>query len=229
MPSRTNSVRKPAGAVPPPVTVPAPAKRFELPVLDFNFSSLTDGTNIPPPLPSPIEEEQTLPTTPNGGGAKKTDTKTGHLTANGSSDPASPNSNVSKTSTGALKRAAEDGPASPTLSNRPGSIRRLFSRNLLNNAYANGEGGDAMRPPSRSAASVADSRKVKRSSGWFSRWTGGGESNKRASIAVVPSAESEKKDMGPPPPMIPELAALKSKLDSKDNADFGSDLFKNIK
>ncbi|KAK0749434.1 hypothetical protein B0T18DRAFT_389020 [Schizothecium vesticola] len=225
MPSRTNSVKKPAGAV--PVTVPTPAKRFELPVLDFNFTSLTDGTNIPPPLPSPIEEEPTLPTTPNGG-AKKTDTKTGHLTANGSSDPASPKSNISKTSTGALKRAAEDDPASPTLSNRPGSIRRLFSRNLLNNAYANSEGGDAIRPPSRSAASVADSRKVKRTSGWFSRWTGG-DSNKRASIAVVPSAENEKKDMGPPPPMIPELAALKSKLDTKDDAMFGSDLFKDIK
>lgn len=225
MPSRTNSVKKPAGAV-PVVAVPTPAKRFELPVLDFNFASLTDGTNIPPPLPSPIEEEPTLPTTPNGAGAKKT----GHLTANGSSDPASPKSNISKTSTGALKRAAEDGPASPTLSNRPGSIRRLFSRNLLNNAYANGEGGDAaIRPPSRSAASVADSRKVKRSSGWFSRWTSGGETNKRASIAVVPSAESEKKDMGPPPPMIPELASLKAKLDSKDDAMFGSDLFKNIK
>lgn len=217
--SGANSVMKPAGTV--------AAKRFELPVLEFKFAPLTEGTDIPPPPPSPIKEEPALPKTPNGD-TKTEDTKTGHLAANGNADPASPRSNISKTSTGALKRPAEDGPASPTLSNRPSSIRRLFSRNLLNNAYTNGEefGAEGGRPPSRSATSVADSRKAKRSSGWFSRLRGG--DNKRSSL-VLASPTDEKKDLGPPPPMIPELSEIKTKLDIKDDTEFGSDLFKNIK
>lgn len=220
MPSRTNSTTtKPAPK--------APSKRFELPILDFKFASLTDGTDIPPPLPSPIREEAgpTPPETPKGEGEK--DTKTGHLTANGKTDPASPRSNVSRLS--GTKRPADDHPASPTLSSRPGSIRRLFSRNLLNNAYANGEepaSADGVRPPSRSGSSVVDGRKVKRSSGWFSRLRS--SDNKRASVTVTLPVD-EKKDMGPPPPMIPELSEIKSKLDIKDDADFNGDLFKNIK
>jgi len=219
MPSRANSVVKSTSTI--------AAKRFELPVLEFKFAPLTEGTDIPPPPPSPTKEEPTLPKTPNAE-TKEEDTKAGHLTANGNADPASPKSNISKTSTGALKRAAEDGPASPTLSNRPGSIRRLFSRNLLNNAYANGEqpGAEGDRPPSRSAASVADSRKVKRSSGWFSRLRGG--DNKRSSL-VLASPTEDKKDFGPPPPMIPEISEFKTKFNIKDDTEFGSDLFKNIK
>jgi len=219
MPSRTETTGvKPNGTV--------SVKRFELPALEFKFASLTDGTDIPPPLPSPIEEEPALPKTPNGD-VKKEDTKTGHLTApNGSSDPISPRSNVSKTSTGALKRRADDSPASPTLSHRQGSIRRLFSRNLLSTAYTNGEElGPDGRPPSRSAASVADSRKAKRSSGWFSRLRG--SDTKRESLTVA--SPTEEKETGPPPPMIPEISEIKSKLAIKDDAAFGSDLFKNIK
>jgi hypothetical protein len=217
MPSKTTPTSvKPVGAV--------PVKRFELPVLEFKFASLTDGTDIPPPLPSPIEEEP-LPKTPNP--ETKDDAKPQHLTAvNGNTDPASPASKLSKTSTGAVKRSAEDYPASPTLSTRPGSIRRLFSRNLLNSAYANGEeAADAGRPPSRSATSVADSRKTKRSSGWFSRLS---RSDSKRSIAPVMSPTEEKKDTGPPPPMIPELRDIKEKLAVED-VEFGSDLFKNIK
>ncbi|KAK0633254.1 hypothetical protein B0T14DRAFT_397732, partial [Immersiella caudata] len=198
-------------------------KRFELPVLEFKFASLTDGTDIPPPLPSPIEEEP-LPKTPTPD--TKDDAKLHNLTAvNGNADPASPGSKLSKTSTGAVKRSAEDYPVSPTLSTRPGSIRRLFSRNLLSSAYANGEeGADGGRPPSRSANSVADSRKAKRSSGWFGRLS---RSDSKRSIAPVMSPTEEKKDTGPPPPMIPELREIKEKLAVED-VEFGSDLFKNI-
>ncbi|KAK5662880.1 hypothetical protein OQA88_6291 [Cercophora sp. LCS_1] len=206
---------KPTGAV--------PAKRFELPALEFKFASLTDGTDIPPPIPSPIREEApVLRKTPSG--AVNQEAQNGHLTANGSLDPSSPKSSISKTSTGALKRPAEDSPSSPTLSTRPGSIRRLFSRNLLNNAYANGEDGEGGRPPSRAATSIADSKKTKRSSGWFGRFR---SDNKRASM-VLPSP-TEKRDMGPPPPMIPELSEIKSKLDIKEDTGFSDDLFKNIK
>jgi len=211
------TIVKPAGTV--------PVKRFELPVLEFKFAPLTEGTDIPPPLPSPIEEEP-MPKTPTV--ETKENAKPEHLTAvNGNTDPASPASKLSKTSTGAVKRSAEDYPVSPTLSTRPGSIRRLFSRNLLNNAYTDGEGtvADGGRPPSRSAASVADSRKTKRSSGWFGRL---GRSDSKRVSAPIASPTEEKKDTGPPPPMIPELREIKEKLAIED-AEFGSDLFKNIK
>jgi hypothetical protein len=162
----------------------------------------------------------------------------GRLTAttNGKLGSASPRSNVSdvsnvsNVSTVGTKRPAEDNPASPTLSSRPGSIRRLFSRNLLNNAYANGEeeGGSDSRPPTR-GSSAMDSKKAKRSSGWFSRLRSvdTAASNKRLSTPLT--SPTEEKKMGPPPPMIPELSELKSKLGTQDEAGFGSDLFKNIK
>ncbi|KAK3991187.1 hypothetical protein QBC44DRAFT_368226 [Cladorrhinum sp. PSN332] len=187
-------------------------KRFELPALEFKFESLTDGTNIPPPLPSPIPEEAvpTPPDTP----------KDGPATTNGKTDAAKPQVN---TSTTGVKRPAEESPSSPTLSSRPGSIRRLFSRTLLNKAYENGEemSTTSVRPPSRGATSVVDSKRTKRSSGWFSRLRGG---DKHASPLSPPLAE-EKKPSGPPPPMIPELAEIKA----KEDASFSSDLFKNIK
>ncbi|KAK4162454.1 hypothetical protein QBC43DRAFT_215119 [Cladorrhinum sp. PSN259] len=188
------------------------SKRFELPALEFKFGSLTDGTNIPPPLPSPIPEEAvpTPPDTP----------KDRPAAANGKTDAVKPQ--VSTVTTG-VKRPAEEYPASPTLSSRQGSIRRLFSRNLLNKAYENGEEVSTanVRPPSRGAASVSDSRRAKRSSGWFSRLRG---NDKHVSPLSPPLAE-EKEPSGPPPPMIPELAEIKAKEDES----FGSDLFKNIK
>src|SRR4029434_7134979 len=102
-----------------------PSKRFELPALDFKFASLTDGTDIPPPLPSPIQEEAapTPPEAPETAQQQKDE-------ANGKAAVASPASHLSNISTAGTKRRAEDSPASPTLSTRPGSIRRLFSRGL---------------------------------------------------------------------------------------------------
>ncbi len=131
MPSRTN---------PETATAAPAAKRFELPALEFKFASLTDGTDIPPPPPSPIREEPERPKTPpkeatNGDGANKKEVANG-AKANGNHASTSPQSTA--TSKGGVKRPADDSPASPTLSSRQGSIRRLFSRNLLSSAYANG-------------------------------------------------------------------------------------------
>ncbi|GAB1311827.1 hypothetical protein MFIFM68171_02037 [Madurella fahalii] len=221
MPSRSNSTTaKPAGAT--------TSKRFELPALEFKFGSLTDGTDIPPPAPSPVEEKAapTPPETP------KVDEKQ-EKAANGKPDSAlSPKSHVSSITTSGTKRRAEDNPASPTLSNRPGSIRRLFSRGLLNNAYANGDAAVTQdgRPESRGNSSVADSRKVKRSSGWFGRLRGNdGAVNKTTTPLSPPATTDEKKPMGPPPPMIPEISELKSKIGVQDESGFGGDLFKDIK
>ncbi|KAL1853541.1 hypothetical protein VTK73DRAFT_9000 [Phialemonium thermophilum] len=251
MPARTNGTT----AVNTTTTTGSTStKRFELPALDFNFSSLTEGTNIPPPLPSPVQEEVlTPPKTPaaeedktqrNGAAATATTTTTG-LAAS------SPQSNVTQTTTlsGGTKRRADDNPASPTFSTRQGSIRRLFSKSLLNAAYVEGEesgaagdGEEKTRPVSRTSSSFVDAKKSKRSSGWFSRLrssehsssSGGGgiggsssnNNNKRASLIVTPP---EKKPAGPPPPMIPELSELKSSLGVQDSLSLGEDLFKDIK
>ncbi|TPX10630.1 uncharacterized protein E0L32_008364 [Thyridium curvatum] len=229
MPARTN------GSV---ATAPAPAKTFELPALDFNFSSLTEGTNIPAPLPSPIQEEPALPKTPTKQEEKENTKPT--TSSNGEHpDATSPDSTGAK---GGVKRPADDIPASPTHSHRQGSIRRLFSRNMLNSAYASGEADSqaapsidvsTTRPASRSNGSFMDDRKSKRSSGWFRRLRGGDTSpppsssgsNKRSSTLI----QEVRKPAGPPPPMIPELSDLEAKIDLDDGGSLGSDLFKNIK
>ncbi|EPE05533.1 hypothetical protein F503_02272 [Ophiostoma piceae UAMH 11346] len=233
-------------------TKPA-SKRFELPALNFKFAPLTEGTDIPPPLPSPTEEEAPVlkasAKTNGANGADKSSKINGALSSTSTDDIAtSPSRSLVRAG---LKRTADDVPASPTLSSRPGSIRRLFSRNLLNTAYTNGEEGNAAnggldapgsipRPDSRSDMSTLDDRKSRRSSGWFRRLrgadaysasaTGGVPSNssplsKRSSVLF----EETKKPAGPPPPMIPELGELQAKIGLDDGSSLGNDLFKNIK
>ncbi|KDN72384.1 hypothetical protein CSUB01_00067 [Colletotrichum sublineola] len=229
------------------------SKRFELPKLDFKFGSLTDGTNIPPPLPSPVQEVPTPPQTPRVSETKESDSaavkakvndKTnGHAVAAVPGSPATTNG---------TKGFSEDMPLSPALSSRQGSIRRLFSRTLLNQAYAEGEhhananGGPPSRPMSRSASSIADEKKTKRTSGggWFKRLRSSESSppQRRSSIVYEHPNISETSShtsssklqappvvQGPPPPMIPELSALQAKVGLMDGGSLGEDLFKNIK
>ncbi len=254
MPARTN------GSATTATVKKAAARRFELPALDFKFSPLTEGTDIPPPLPSPIAEEPSEPTE----GEKKKPVAEEAL-GNGTKPSSKTNgavlsTNATKTSPAryptraGLKRSADEMPASPTLS-RPGSIRRLFSRNLLNTAYANGEAeanaanGDIhaaaaasiIRPESRSDMSIMDERRARRSSGWFRRLRGVGSGDGLASSAMSINGGSPltkrsslmfddaKKPKGPPPPMIPELGELEAKIDVGDGGSLGSDLFNNIK
>ncbi|KAI2620529.1 hypothetical protein GGR54DRAFT_103423 [Hypoxylon sp. NC1633] len=208
-----------AAAVAPATTN---TKRFELPALEFKFGSLTDGTDIPPPPPSPKEEISTPPKTPNPEVVEEKKQEA-NGTANGHGT--SPKSDITATTIPALvglKRPLEDGPASPTLSSR-GSLRRLLSRTLLNNAYD--EQGSILsqgtsRPPSRTASTIAEERKSKRTSGWFKRLRTH-DNVKRDSQHF----EEAKKPLGPPPPMIPELSALETKVDTH----LGDDLFKGIK
>lgn len=201
--------------------------RFELPALEFKFGSLTDGTDIPPPLPSPIQEEgagPTPPDTPRRAAQKKLE---GKEAANGKP---SPSSQLPTISTAGIKRRAEDSPASPTLSTRPGSIRRLFSRNLLNAAYTNGnETAQNSRPPSRSGSIMTDSKKARRSSGWFGRLRGSEPPQTKVVAPLSPPVTQESQSTGPPPPMIPELTELNTKLGIQNTTSFEGDLFKDIK
>ncbi|KAK3906574.1 hypothetical protein C8A05DRAFT_29529 [Staphylotrichum tortipilum] len=221
MPSQTNT------AVVAPTAGTTASKRFELPALDFKFSSLTEGTDIPPPLPSPIQEEAapTPPDTPETAQQQKNEANP----ANGKAAVASPGSNLSNISTAGTKRRAEDSPTSPTLSTRPGSIRRLFSRGLLNTAYTNGdEASQDGRPQSRGGNSAADARKAKRSSGWFGRLRGNENVTSKPVTPTSPPPADEK-PTGPPPPMIPELSVLSSTSNAQNDSGFGNDLFRDIK
>ena len=67
MPARTKSITKGKSGT------AAPAKKFELPALKFNFESLTEGTDIPPPPPSP--KVLTPPATPKNEKPTVTDEK----------------------------------------------------------------------------------------------------------------------------------------------------------
>lgn len=194
-------------------------KRFELPALEFKFGSLTDGTDIPPPLPSPKEEVPPPSKSPAPEVVEEKKEANGAANGHGTS-PKSDFTTIPPNI--GIKRPADDGPASPALSSR-GSLRRLLSRTLLNNAYD--EQGSLLshntssRPPSRTASVLAEERKSKRSSGWFKRLRS--HDPKRESLHF----EEVKKPTGPPPPMIPELSALESKVDTR----LGDDLFKGIK
>jgi len=227
MPSRTNTST---------ATAAPGGKKFELPALEFKFASLTDGTDIPPPLPSPIQEEpEPLKAKPAAKDADEDKENKGLSNGTNGNHATSTESQPDRSKTG-VKRPAEDSPMSPTLSSRQGSIRRLFSRNLLNTAYTNGDAeaqgtlsmdaAGSARPTSRSNGSIGDGRKAKRSSGWFRRLRGGDDGSKRASTMFE---EVKKQPAGPPPPMIPELAALEAKLDLEEKGSLGSDLFKDIK
>ncbi|KAF5001271.1 hypothetical protein FDECE_11013, partial [Fusarium decemcellulare] len=215
--------------------------RFQLPALNLNFGSITDGTNIPPPPDSPVQKVPTPPQTPPP--VKEVEKETEKDVPSSSvvdhdskvtpqqSIPASSNGNLA----GTKRYADEDVPLSPAASSRQGSIRRLFSRTMLNNSYAEGQissngsiaGANNGRPSSQGGASFLDDRKSRRSSGWFRRIRTGDAAAKRASTVFVeepPRAPTPKKPSGPPPPMIPELTDLE-----KDDGSLGSDLFKNIK
>lgn len=273
MPSRANTTSRTTtttGAAP----AGASTMRFELPALDFKFGSLTDGTDIPPPLPSPVKEEQdeetkkkkeetgpTPPDTPTTEDAtnqqqqqqQRQQQQQQQGATNGKLDAATPSPLSQHSSVSGTKRRADDNPASPTRTSRPSSIRRLFSRGLLNTASANanangsadgaapspglspGQGRDgARRPPSggSGSGSVADSRKARRASGWFGRLRGvsGGDAAAAAAAPLSPPSTGEKAvPAGPPPPRIPELSEINSKLGIQGESGFGSDLFKDIK
>ncbi|KAG6015899.1 hypothetical protein E4U43_004602 [Claviceps pusilla] len=200
--------------------------RFELPALDFNFGSITDGTIIPPPpespkvptpprTPPPTTKPDVIPGRPVGNGVAN-----GVVKETQTDDFTSFNGNFA-----GIKRSADEAPLSPAGSTRQGSLRRLFSRNMLNASYADGNFTSLemdSRPASRGANSVMGGLKSRRNS--LFKFFRNGE-NKRSSMFLEDTTTSKmlQKQLGPPPPMIPELRDLE-----KDDGSLGNDLFKNI-
>ncbi|KAI0967760.1 hypothetical protein F4678DRAFT_233927 [Xylaria arbuscula] len=211
------------------------SKRFELPALNFKFGSLTDGTDIPPPPPSPKQE----PSQPRPVSKKEEKAESQHVKAetgagagvNGATNGTYPRKpDVIVTTKVGLKRTADEVPLSPAPSNR-GSLRRLISKTFLNNAYDEqgstpGHGLSVSRPPSRTASVLAEEKKAKRSSGWFRRLRSHDHPSdeKPTTPTTFEFQTHNKKPSGPPPPMIPELSALETKVDTR----LGDDLFKGI-
>jgi hypothetical protein len=189
------------------------SSRFQLPALNLNFGSITDGTNIPPPPDSPVQKVPTPPQTPPPDNEAKDESNKQPVQDTYSSVT----EDVSKSTS----------QPSITASSNEGQISSNGSVPAATPAAATGAGGLA-RPGSQGGASFLDERKSRRTSGWFRRMrTGESVPNKRASTMFLeepPLSPTPKKQPGPPPPMIPELGDLQ-----KDNGSLGSDLFKNIK
>ncbi|KAL3954816.1 hypothetical protein ACCO45_010379 [Purpureocillium lilacinum] len=149
--------------------------KFELPALNLDFGSITDGTNIPPPPASPVQEVPTPPQTP------PADKKEPAAIAKVKPEAAVPN-------------GTPNGTDKPVTSTPPNEGRSPLT--------ANGSVTNLARPESRGASSVVDDRKSKRSSGWFRRLRGGDP--KRSSLifedaASTISVPSPKKPSGPLP------------------------------
>lgn len=231
MPSRTSTATATAVKAPP-------LKRFELPALEFKFASLTEGTDIPPPPPSPVVEVPTPPATP----PVEEEAKKPTTAPNGTTATDKPVNGIKRSAS----NAGSSNPASPTLSSRPGSIRRLISRTLLSTSYAEGgSNGAAVNGTTatngikttvnangntvlahangsgvnRQTIGRSSSSASRRGSGWFRRLRSseGAGVNKRASMI-----EDPRRLAGPPPPMIPEV-------DIKEEATLGSDWIREIK
>ncbi|CAH0039202.1 unnamed protein product [Clonostachys solani] len=211
-----------------PSTVAANAtssSRFELPALNLNFGSITDGTDIPPPPDSPVEKEKpVLPETPKKKAVAETAAKNEEdkTVKKPEETPKAANGNSAGT-----KRPADAPPSPSSASYRAGSIRRMFKGHLASNGGV-APSIDSSRPASRSGNSILDDRKSKRASGWFKRLRGG--ESKRSSLvlsqestASTTTIPTTNKQSGPPPPMIPELKEF-----NKDEGSLGNDLFKNI-
>lgn len=217
----------------------ADTKRFQLPALDFKFGSLTEGTDIPPPLPSPVAEVPTPPKTPTEEGVEPKPKPETNDTANGQTNGHADHADASTSESDLAQppqpqqpqHSTEENPSSPTLSSR-GSLRRLLSRSLLvqpNDDQAPVAPQASSRPPSRTASVVAEEKKSKRSSGWFRRLRSSdhgntnAQPNNRHSMHIV--EELNVKPSGPPPPMIPEMSKWETKVDTT----IGDDLFKGIR
>lgn len=214
-----------------------PKGRFELPQLTPVNFSLTDGTNIPPPPDSPVEEKPPPVAQP--------EASTGAPASNDQSTTATNANEVydGRGRTNATSVSTEQ-PTSPVSSKRPSSIRRFLSRKSLNTNYTNGTNSNISnedvtmvdRPESAmSFASQRPSVTTKKSGSWFKRFStsgsppGKGVSPKRTSI-IYEEKQNAPRSMGPPPPKLPELSKLKAKIPDNDDGSLGTeDMFKNIK
>ncbi|RDA94746.1 hypothetical protein CP533_6731 [Ophiocordyceps camponoti-saundersi (nom. inval.)] len=238
--------------------------RFELPVLDLGFGRITDGTIIPPPPASPVQKVLTPPQTPpaekqdplqHRDVEQSSDHKDSHELHHDAAIGAARNlSTPPNSSVAAPKRSDEEESLSPVGSGRESSLRRLFSRNMLNSPPdAEGRsmsvGGAsikaASRPESRGTTIVADDRRRKRGSAWFRRLRGGDSRRstmcfdeatqvtvvpiKAPDLSPKPCEEPHQITISPPMPVGPPPPMIPELVHlRREDSLLGNDLFRNI-
>lgn len=191
--------------------------RFELPVL-APLDSLTAGTNIPPPEPSPVHEQPPETMKP--------------AEVSALSEGAPIHSNGNGTSKATINRSVAPSIASPTSVKRPASIRRFLSRKSLNDYYENdGIDYSSSRPESPSTFSTVSTRpdNKRRSSSWFSRIMGTDGAERKRTSMVLEEKEEPVAKKGPPPPQLPQLNQLKAKVTNKSLDMDPESMFGNIR
>lgn len=212
-----------------------PNGRFELPQLTPISFSLTDGTSIPPPPDSPIEEKPP-PVAPKRELSEESVTSATNGATNGTANGNGTYDGRGRTPAISTSVSTDHKPPmSPVSITRPSSIRRFLSRKSLNTNYENGTNNNisnedlaVARPDS--AMSFASTKHIDKKSrpSWFRRFS----SNKDAARTSVIYEEKRTTvtPMGPPPPKLPELSKLGAKIPEDDEGSLGGeDLFKNIK
>ncbi|OLN85761.1 hypothetical protein CCHL11_07805 [Colletotrichum chlorophyti] len=185
------------------------SKRFELPKLDFKFGSLTEGTNIPPPLPSPVQEVPTPPQTPRASETKDSEhTHKEKLEDKANGHAAVPGSPATTNEGEAQSNGHGGTPYSRPLSRSQGSILDE-KRSRRGSGWFKRLRTSESSPPQKRASVVYEH-------------PNDGHANGQTQSRI-------QAHHGPPPPMIPELSALEAKIDVTDGGSLGDDLFKNIK
>ncbi|CZS91729.1 uncharacterized protein RAG0_02252 [Rhynchosporium agropyri] len=206
--------------------------RFELPQLTPVNYSLTEGTGIPPPPDSPIEEDVPAPAA--------VDASEQSHTTNGHGQSTTTTSEDTFAGRGRADSSADQPPMSPASSTRKGSMRRFLSRRSLNTNYKDGTNTNisqedlAARPESAmSFASQRPSLAKKKSGSWFKRLGSSRRSStiyEDKSVVATTTAPTAPVKIGPPPPKLPELDQFKAGIKNDDEGSLGAgDMFKDIK
>ncbi|TQS34435.1 hypothetical protein Golomagni_05183 [Golovinomyces magnicellulatus] len=198
--------------------------QYKLPQITPVNISLTEGTNIPSPAESPVD--QTLPTL--------------EECQSTIADEDSPPSLVEPTTNSISSQEVDEEPTfkklplpTPHSSKRPSSVRKFLSRRSLNANFLNEshETLNVSRPDSSMSymsASKSFSGGKRRNFNWLSRFygdsTGHGFLKKRTSIVIEENVTKE-----PPVPMLPKLSQFKAMILEDDGGLGGEDLFKDIK
>ncbi|RKF71424.1 hypothetical protein GcC1_100026 [Golovinomyces cichoracearum] len=211
------------------IILPAPPEakmetQYKLPQLTPVNISLTEGTNIPSPSESPVDQ-----TLPNLEECQST-----------IADEDSPPSLVEPTTNSISSQEVDEEPTFkklslpiPLSSKRPSSVRKFLSRRSLNANFINEshETLNVSRPDSSMSymsASKSFSGGKRRNFNWLSRFygdsAGHGFLKKRTSIVIEENVAKE-----PPVPMLPKLSQFKAMILEDDGGLGGEDLFKDIK
>lgn len=204
--------------------------RFELPQLTPVNYSLTEGTNIPPPPDSPIEEKPEPVAKP-----ERTEPVLPTIADNEVASPTTANTNGGVYDGRGRTNHSDQPPLSPASTTRAGSIRRFLSKRSLNSHYANGTNNkstDDLSMMERPGSSLERGPRPKRSTSWFRRFgsSSNGNAGNRTSVVYEEDRRAPEKK-GPPAPSLPELKLGHGKGDKGEDGGSlgGEEMFKNIK